>query len=77
MNSGAFGGIVGVVGIVVADFGIIVVMNVSVALLSPLVVVAAMLVWADGHNWVSRRLVAPEVRARHAPNPSELAPAGT
>jgi hydrophobe/amphiphile efflux-3 (HAE3) family protein len=60
------------------DFGIIVAMNVGVALLSALVVLPPMLVWADGHNWVSRGLVAPEVLARHAPAPTpELAPVGT
>jgi hypothetical protein len=73
MNWGAFGGIVGVVvGVVVADFGIIVAMNVSVALRSVLDVLPPMLVWGDGHNGVS-----PDVLARLAPGPtSELAPAG-
>jgi uncharacterized protein len=77
MNWGAFGGIVGVVGVVVADFGIIVAMNVSLALLSALVVLPPMLVWADGHNSVSRGLVAPEVLAGLAPGLTpELAPTG-
>jgi uncharacterized protein len=39
------------------DFGIIVAMNVAVALLSALVVLPPMLVWADQRNWVSRGLV--------------------
>jgi predicted RND superfamily exporter protein len=39
------------------DFGIIVAMNVTVALLSALVVLPPMLVWADGYGWVSRGLV--------------------
>jgi hydrophobe/amphiphile efflux-3 (HAE3) family protein len=39
------------------DFGIIVAMNVTVALLSALVVLPPMLVWADQRNWVSRGLV--------------------
>ena len=39
------------------DFGIIVAVNVAVALLSALVVLPPMLVWADEHNWVSRGLV--------------------
>ena len=39
------------------DFGRIVAMNVSVALLSALVVLPPMLVWADRRNWVSRGLV--------------------
>ena len=37
------------------DFGIIVSMNVAVALLSALVVLPPMLVWADGRGWVSGR----------------------
>ena len=43
------------------DFGIIVAMNVAVALLSALVVLPPMLVWADERNWVSRGLVPQEV----------------
>ncbi len=44
------------------DFGVIVAVNVAVALLSALVVLPPMLVWADRHNWVSRGLVKhPEV----------------
>ncbi len=41
------------------DFGIVVGLNVAVALLSALVVLPPMLVWADsdGRNWVSKRLV--------------------
>jgi uncharacterized protein len=39
------------------DFGRIVAMNVAVALLSALVVLPPMLVWADRRNWVSRGLV--------------------
>ncbi|HVN50988.1 MAG TPA: MMPL family transporter, partial [Acidimicrobiales bacterium] len=41
------------------DFGLVVGMNVAVALLSALVFLPPMLVWADsdGRNWVSRRLV--------------------
>jgi hydrophobe/amphiphile efflux-3 (HAE3) family protein len=39
------------------DFGIIVAMNVFVALVSALVVLPPMLVWADQRNWVSRGLV--------------------
>ena len=39
------------------DFGRIVAMNVSVALLSALIVLPPMLVWADRRNWVSRGLV--------------------
>ena len=39
------------------DFGIVVALNVAVALLSALVVLPPMLVWADRHNWVSRGIV--------------------
>ena len=39
------------------DFGRIVAMNVAVALLSALVVLPPMLVWADTRNWVSRGLI--------------------
>jgi hydrophobe/amphiphile efflux-3 (HAE3) family protein len=60
------------------DFGIIVAMNVAVALLSALVVLPPMLVWADRRNWVSRGLVSKEIlektaakgRAEPAPVPS-------
>jgi hypothetical protein len=41
------------------DFGIVVAMNVAVALLSALVFLPPMLVWADERNWVSRGLVKP------------------
>ena len=43
------------------DFGIIVAMNVAVALLSALVVLPPMLVWADERNWVSRGLVPQDI----------------
>jgi hydrophobe/amphiphile efflux-3 (HAE3) family protein len=39
------------------DFGIIVAMNVAVALVSALVVLPPMLVWADERRWVTRGLV--------------------
>lgn len=39
------------------DFGIVVAMNVSVALLSALVILPPLLVWADGRGWVSRGMV--------------------
>jgi predicted RND superfamily exporter protein len=38
-------------------FGIVVAMNVAVALLSALVILPPMLVWADQRNWVSRGMV--------------------
>ena len=63
------------------DFGIVVGMNVAVALLSALVFLPPMLVWADsdGRNWVSRHLVPdsalttkgePEPSRRRPSNPS-------
>jgi uncharacterized protein len=39
------------------DFGIVVAMNVTVALLSALIFLPPMLVWADERHWVSRGLV--------------------
>jgi predicted RND superfamily exporter protein len=57
------------------DFGRVVAMNVAVALLSALVVLPPMLVWADRRNWVSRGLVhreqVPYIEvARHQPEPA-------
>lgn len=43
------------------DFGIVVAMNVTVALLSALVFLPPMLVWADERQWVSRGLVPQEI----------------
>lgn len=43
------------------DFGQIVAMNVAVALLSALVILPPMLVWADRRNWVSHGLVPDDV----------------
>jgi uncharacterized protein len=48
------------------DFGIIVAMNVAVALLSALVALPPMLVWADRRNWVSKGLVKSEILERTA-----------
>jgi len=48
------------------DFGEIVALNVAIALLSALVVLPPMLVWADRRNWVSRGLVPADVLARSA-----------
>jgi predicted RND superfamily exporter protein len=42
------------------DFGIIVAMNVTVALLSALVFLPPLLVWADERSWVSRGLIPQE-----------------
>jgi predicted RND superfamily exporter protein len=45
------------------DFGQIVALNVAVALLSALVILPPMLVWADRRNWVSRGMVPASVLA--------------
>jgi hypothetical protein len=47
-------------------------MNVAVALLSALVILPPMLVWADKRNWVSRGLVPDEILAASLQD-SELA----
>jgi hypothetical protein len=50
------------------DFGEVVGLNVAVALLSALVILPPMLVWADRRNWVSRGLV-PVAMPEHLPQP--------
>ncbi len=57
------------------DFGIIVAVNVAVALLSALVILPPMLVWADQRNWVSRGLIKPQEPMIPVPRPPEAAPA--
>jgi uncharacterized protein len=57
------------------DFGRIVAMNVTVALLSALVVLPPMLVWADRRNWVSRGLIKPREPYAEAPAVQYPAPA--
>ncbi|MEO6317233.1 MAG: MMPL family transporter [Acidimicrobiales bacterium] len=54
------------------DFGVIVALNVAVALLSALVVLPPMLVWADERGWVSRGLIPKDVldRARSTTDPT-------
>jgi hypothetical protein len=42
------------------DFGIIVAMNVVVALLSALILLPPVLVWAEEHGWVSKGMIPPE-----------------
>jgi uncharacterized protein len=42
------------------DFGLVVALNVSVALVAALVVLPPLLVWADQRGWVSRGIVPPE-----------------
>jgi predicted RND superfamily exporter protein len=60
------------------DFGIVVGMNVAVALLSALIVLPPMLVWADsdGRNWVSRHLV-PDSSLTTRPGTTPSAPIDT
>ena len=48
------------------DFGAVVALNVAVALLSALIVLPPLLVWADRRNWVSRGLVPADVLERSA-----------
>jgi uncharacterized membrane protein YdfJ with MMPL/SSD domain len=43
------------------DFGIIVAMNVAVALLAALIVLPPLLVWADNRGWVSRGQIPDEI----------------
>jgi uncharacterized protein len=50
------------------DFGMIVAMNVAVALLSALVFLPPMLVWAEERGWVTRGM-------RPPPRPDQPAPA--
>jgi len=50
------------------DFGAIVALNVAVALLSALVVLPPLLVWADERNWVSHGMV-PEAVLRREREP--------
>jgi predicted RND superfamily exporter protein len=52
------------------DFGQIVALNVTIALLSALVVLPPMLVWADKRNWVSKGLVPADLLALSAIAPA-------
>ena len=56
------------------DFGMIVAMNVAVALLSALVFLPPMLVWAEERGWVTRGMKCPRRAVR--PTPSPRRPAG-
>jgi hydrophobe/amphiphile efflux-3 (HAE3) family protein len=49
------------------DFGIIVGMNVAVALFSALTVLPPLLVWADDHGWVSRGMIPKDVLLASTP----------
>ena len=61
------------------DFGIVVGLNVAVALLSALTVLPPLLVWADQRGWVSKgeipddvlRATTPKLRGRRAQVPAE------
>ena len=57
------------------DFGRIVGMNVAIALLSALIVLPPMLVWADRRNWVSRGLIKKPEPYSEAPPVQYPAPA--
>jgi hypothetical protein len=61
---------------ILQDFGIIVAMNVIVALLSALVILPPMLVWADqpGRLWVSRHLVPADILAHATKTHDESVP---
>lgn len=54
------------------DFGLVVGLNVAVALLSALVVLPPLLVWADRRNWVSKGLVPEETLRASQPEPQAL-----
>ena len=56
------------------DFGRIVAMNVFVALLSALVILPPMMVWAEKRNWVSRGLIKPEEPFVPTPSPGSPQP---
>ncbi|MEZ5144641.1 MAG: MMPL family transporter [Acidimicrobiales bacterium] len=49
------------------DFGIIVGMNVAVALFTALTVLPPLLVWADDHGWVSRHMIPEDVLLASTP----------
>ena len=57
------------------DFGVVVGVNVAIALLSALVVLPPILVWAERHRWVTRGLV-PETILDHAHITEDTVPAG-
>jgi predicted RND superfamily exporter protein len=56
------------------DFGIIVAMNVLVALLSALVILPPVMVWAEERGWVSRGLIDPEIIAHATKTHDEAQP---
>lgn len=62
---------------ILRDFGIVVGMNVIVALLSALVVLPPMLVWADQRRWVSKGLVANDILDSADKVADEITPSGT
>jgi hydrophobe/amphiphile efflux-3 (HAE3) family protein len=56
------------------DFGIIVAMNVLVALLSALVILPPVMVWAEERGWVSRGMIDPEIIAHATKTHDESEP---
>ena len=59
------------------DFGLVVGLNVAVALLSALVVLPPMLVWAERRHWVTRGLVPDDVLAKADATEDFPSPSGT
>ena len=59
---------------ILRDFGIVVALNVIVALLSALIVLPPILIWADKHRWVSRGLVPSDVLDRATKTHDEAEP---
>lgn len=58
-------------------FGIVVAMNVAVALLSALIVLPPMLAWADQRNWVSKGLIRADKLLSPAGGAGTRAPSAT
>ena len=58
------------------DFGIVVGLNVAVALMSALIVLPPLLVWADKRGWVSRGEIPDDVLRATTPGPQGQAGAG-
>ena len=55
------------------DFGLVVGLNVAVALLSALIVLPPMLIWAEKRRWVTRGLIPDEI-IQHATKTEDDAP---
>jgi uncharacterized membrane protein YdfJ with MMPL/SSD domain len=55
------------------DFGIVVAMNIAVALLAALIVLPPLLVWADQRGWVARRQIPDDVLRATTPHLAGMA----